>query len=40
MLIKSCKLGRLVFEIEMMYFKIDFMIFDKKKIKKIFNEIV
>lgn len=40
MLIKSRKLGTLVLEIEMMYFKIDLMTFDKKKIKKIFNEIV
>lgn len=40
MLIKSRKLGTLVLEIEMMYFKIYLMTFDKKKLKKIFNEIV
>lgn len=40
MLIKSRKLETLVLEIEMMYFKIYLMTFDKKEIKKIFNEIV
>lgn len=40
MLIKSRKLGTLVLEIEMMYFKIYLMTFDKQKIKKNFNEIV